>query len=81
MQLENFILNFFYMANSSDLLLKNKIHAKIFNHATNVGEELDTPIWTRNGQNHEENTIKLVPWALNDGEDKIVGENIASILK
>tara|TARA_B100001559_G_C16469222_1_gene608113 strand:- start:512 stop:1690 length:1179 start_codon:yes stop_codon:yes gene_type:complete len=44
-------------------------------------QELDTPIWTRNGQNHEENTIKLVPWALNDGEDKIVGENIASILK
>ena len=44
-------------------------------------QELDTPIWTRNGQNHEENTIKLVPWALNDGEDKIVGENIANILK
>ena len=44
-------------------------------------QELDTPIWTRNGQNHEENTIKLVPWALNDGEDKIVGEKIANILK
>jgi L-seryl-tRNA(Ser) seleniumtransferase len=44
-------------------------------------KSLDTPIWTRNGTNHEENTIKLVPWALNTGEDKIVGENIAKLLK
>ena len=44
-------------------------------------KDLDTPIWTRNGQNHEENTIKLVPWALNPGEDKVVGENIAKVLK
>ena len=44
-------------------------------------KSLDTPIWTRNGQNHEENMIKLVPWALNPGEDKIVGESIAKILQ
>jgi len=44
-------------------------------------KDLDTPIWTRNGQNHEENMIKLVPWALNPGEDKIVGENIAKVLQ
>ena len=44
-------------------------------------QDLDTPIWTRNGQNHEENMIKLVPWALNPGEDKIVGENIAKVLQ
>ena len=44
-------------------------------------QDLDTPIWTRNGQNHEENMIKLVPWALNLGEDKIVGESIAKVLQ
>ena len=44
-------------------------------------QDLDTPIWTRNGQNHEENMIKLVPWALNPGEDKIVGESIAKVLQ
>ena len=44
-------------------------------------KSLDTPIWTRNGSNHEENILKLVPWALNPGEDKIVGENIAKLLK
>jgi len=37
------------MANISDLLLKNKIHAKIFNHATSVGEELNTPIYIVGG--------------------------------
>ena len=44
-------------------------------------KSLNTPIWTRNGQNHEGNTIKLVPWALNPGEDKIVGESIAKLLQ
>ena len=44
-------------------------------------KSLDTPIWTRNGQNHEENMIKLVPWALNPGQDKIVGETIAELLQ
>ena len=44
-------------------------------------QDLDTPIWTRNGQNHEENMIKLVPWALSPGEDKIVGETIAKVLQ
>lgn len=44
-------------------------------------QDLDTPIWTRNGQNHEENMIKLVPWALSPGQDKIVGEAIAKVLQ
>ena len=44
-------------------------------------QDLDTPIWTRNGQNHEGNMIKLVPWALSPGEDKIVGETIAKVLQ
>lgn len=44
-------------------------------------KSLNTPIWTRNGQNHEGNTIKLVPWALNPGEDKIVGASIAKLLQ
>ena len=37
------------MANISDLLLKNKIHAKIFNHATAIGKELNTPIYIVGG--------------------------------
>ena len=37
------------MANISDLLLKNKTHAKIFNHAANVGKKLNTPIYIVGG--------------------------------
>ena len=37
------------MANISDLLLKNKTHAKIFNHAANIGKKLNTPIYIVGG--------------------------------
>ena len=65
------------------------VKVEIYENITGISAEdlveklksLNTPIWTRNGQNHEGNTIKLVPWALNPGEDKIVGASIAKLLQ